>query len=91
MKTESKFRALLDEAIKEAQYEVLAKAEQVLSHRADMLDKQLYQDIGFQMYLNAKGERFNYIMEKRTAIRHKAAAYWQAAHTIYEIKRELLK
>jgi hypothetical protein len=91
MKKESKFRQLLDAAIKEAQYEVLREAEKALDSRAWMLDRLLYQDTSHQIYMNAIGEKSEALWKKRNEVRLLSKAYWLAAHEVNKRIKVLTK
>lgn len=89
MKQTNKFRALLDEAIKEAQYEVLTKAENMLNDRSNALFNILVSEEGRNIWTMSREEVFWKINAKRTEVRAKSNALSEAAYLIYKMKREL--
>lgn len=89
MKQSSKFRALLDEAIKEAQYEVLTKAENMLYDRSNSLFNILIREEGRNIWTMSKDEVFWKISAKREEVRAKSNALSEAAFLISKMKREI--
>lgn len=89
MKQTSKFRALLDEAIKEAQYEILTKAENKLCDRSNALFNILVSEEGRNIWTMSRDEVFWKIVAKREEVRAKSNAYSEAAFLISKMKREL--
>lgn len=89
MKQTSKFRALLDDAIKEAQYEALTKAEEMLCDRSNALFNILVSEEGRNIWTLSRTEVFWKLNEKRQEVRAKSNAYSEAAFLISRMKREL--
>ncbi len=89
MKHTSKFRALLDEAIKEAQYEVLTKAENMLYDRSNALFNILVREEGRNIWTMSNDEVFWKISVKREQVRAKSNALSESAFLIHKMKREL--
>lgn len=89
MKQTSKFRALLDEAIKEAQYEILTKAENMLCDRSNALFNILVSEEGRNIWTLSRTEVFWKINAKRNEVRAKSNALSEAAFLISKMKREL--
>lgn len=89
MKQSSKFRALLDEAIKEAQYEVLTKAENMLADRSNALFDILVSEEGRNIWTMSKKEVFWKISAKREEVRTKVKALSEASFLIFKMKSEL--
>ena len=89
MEKTNKFRALLDAAIKEAQYEVLTKAEDKLCDRSNALFNILVSEEGRNIWTMSSLEVFWKISAKREEVRAKSNAYCEAAFLISKMKREL--
>lgn len=89
MKQSSKFRALLDEAIKEAQYEVLTNAENMLYDRSNALFNILVNEEGRNIWTLSREEVFWKISDKRKEVRAKSKALSEAAFLIHKMKRVL--
>lgn len=89
MKQTSKFRALLDEAIKEAQYEILTKVEEELTQRANMLIELLTSEEGRHIWTMAKDDAFWKIASKRDEVRIKSNTYAELACSLNRLKRVL--
>lgn len=89
MKQSSKFRALLDEAIKEAQYEVLTKVENMLYDRSNALFNILVSEEGRNIWTMANNEVFWKISAKRDEVRTKVKALSEASFLIFKMKSEL--
>lgn len=91
MKQQSNFRALLDEAIKDAQYEILTKVESELTERAIMLSNVLTNEVGLQIWLTAKHEVFWRMANKREEVITKSNTYSETAYIIFRMKSKLFK
>lgn len=89
MKETSKFRALLDEAIKEAQYEILTKVENELTERANMMFELLVSEEGRNIWTMANNDVFWKIANKRDEVRTKSNTYAELSWTINRMKKNL--
>lgn len=89
MKETSKFRALLDEAIKEAQYEILTKVENELTERANMMFELLVSEEGRNIWTMANNDVFWKISSKRDEVRTKSNTYAELSWTINRMKKNL--
>lgn len=89
MKPQSKFRALLDEAIKEAQYEILTKVEDELTERANMMFELLVSEEGRHIWTNANDDVFWKMSSKRDEVRIKSNTYAELSWRINRMKINL--
>lgn len=89
MKQTNKFRALLDAAIKEAQYDILTKVEDELTERANMMFELLVSEEGRNIWTLSRTEVFWKINEKRQEVRTKSNTYAELSWRINRMKREL--
>lgn len=89
MKQTNKFRALLDAAIKEAQYDILTKVEDELTERANMMFELLVSEEGRHIWTNAKDGVFWKMSSKRDEVRTKSNTYAELSWRINRMKREL--
>ncbi len=89
MKQSSKFRALLEAAIKEAQYDVLTKVERMLYDRSNTLFEILVSEEGRNIWTMSNNEVFWKISAKRDEVRTKSKVLSEASYLIFKMKSEL--
>ena len=62
----------------------LAKARDILSERANMIDRLLYSDEAMAIKWHATGVKFDAILTARRELQEKARALWEAGGMLYK-------
>lgn len=66
----------------------LAKARDILSERASMIDRLLYSDEAMAIKWHATGVKFDAILTARRELQNKAIGLWEACGKLYEEEKK---
>lgn len=69
----------------------LTKARDILSERANLIDRLLYSDEAMRIKWHATGAKFNAILTARRILQTKSIGLWEACGKLYEAEKKAMK
>lgn len=67
----------------------LATAREILSNKANMIDRLLYSDEAMAIKWHATGVKFDAILTARRELQNKAIGLWEACGKLYEEEKKI--